>query len=239
MSAGFRILAAPAAPADLISELASQAVSHLSDSMGRAQTASALRPMHGSGTRLCGPALTVRTAPGDHLMVQKALDLARPGDVIVVDACGVLETAMIGELMTRYAASRGIAGFVIDGAIRDADDIAAREMPVYARGISPRGPARFGPGEINVAVAVAGMVVHPGDILCGDADGLVAVPVADAPAVLAAAQALKAKELLTLNAIAGGVLDRSWIDETLRARGCDMGDFDRFNDRMQPTQTRR
>ena len=224
MTVGFRILSAPPpAPALLLLALAAQAVSHLSDSMGRSQTTSALRPMHSGRTLLCGQALTVRTAPGDHLMVQKALDLAWPGDVIVVDTCCALETAMIGELMTRYAAGRGIAGFVIDGAIRDAADIAARDLPVYARSVSPRGPARFGPGEINVDVSISGMVVHPGDVICGDADGLVAVPVADAEHVLAASQALQARETTTLKAIAEGNLDRSWIDETLRSRGCDMG----------------
>jgi regulator of RNase E activity RraA len=224
VSAGFRIFsAAPAPPAELVRELAVQAVSHLSDSMGRSQTASGLRPLHNGKTTLCGPALTVRTVPGDHLMVQKALDLARPGDVVVVDACGVMETAMVGEVMTRYAASRGVAGFVIDGAIRDADFVSGQALPVYARGISPRGPARFGPGEIHVDVAIGGMVIHSGDIICGDADGLVAVRVADAASVLAAARALHAREREMVQAIVDGKLDRGWIDETLRSRGCEMG----------------
>ncbi|MDB5852011.1 MAG: methyltransferase [Herminiimonas sp.] len=222
MTIGFRIQTMPARlAASLIEAFAQQAVSHLSDSMGRTQTAAAaIRPMHGGATVLCGPALTVRVPPGDHLMVQKALDLAEPGDVIVVDAGGLVEVAMIGDIMTTYATQRGIAGFVIDGAIRDAAEIAGRNLPVYARGVSPRGPSRLGPGEIHAVVSVGGMVVHPGDIIVGDADGVVAVPRADVEEVLAAARALRVKEENTFRAIAEGRLDRAWIDEVLRARGC-------------------
>jgi RraA family protein len=224
MTIGFRIRTAPERiSAAIIEELGAQAVSHLSDSMGRTQTAaSAIRPMHSGKTRLYGPALTVRVAPGDHLMVQKALDLAEPGDVIVVDAGGLLEVAMIGDIMTTYATERGIAGFVIDGAIRDAADIAARDLPVFARGVTPRGPSRLGSGEIHVTVAVGGMVVQPGDIIVGDADGVVSVPRVDAEEVLAAARVLRSKEETTFRAIAEGNLDRRWIDETLLARGCNM-----------------
>jgi RraA family protein len=224
MTIGFRIQTMPErVPAALIEAFATQAVSHLSDSMSRTQTAAAaLRPMHSGPTTLCGPALTVRVPPGDHLMVQKALDLAEPGDVIVVDAGGLVEVAMIGDIMTRYAARRGIAGFVIDGAIRDAAEIAARDLPVYARAVTPRGPSRLGPGEIHAVVSIGGMVVHPGDIIVGDADGVVAVPRADADVVLAAARALRVKEENTFRAIAEGKLDRSWIDETLRSRGYDL-----------------
>jgi regulator of RNase E activity RraA len=224
MTIGFRIQTMPErVPTALIEAFATQAVSHLSDSMSRTQTAAAaIRPMHSGAITLCGPAFTVRVPPGDHLMVQKALDLAEPGDVIVVDAGGFVEVAMIGDIMTTYAARRGIAGFLIDGAIRDAAEIAGRGLPVYARGITPRGPSRLGPGEIHAAVSVGGMVVHPGDIIVGDADGVVAVPRADADAVLAAARALHAKEEDTFRAITEGKLDRSWIDDTLRSRRYDL-----------------
>jgi regulator of RNase E activity RraA len=226
MTVGFRInpiKKSADADSGLIAAFAKQAVSHLSDSMGRAQTAaSVIRPMHGGVGILCGPALTVRVAPGDHLMVQKALDLANPGDVIVVDAGGLTEVAMIGDIMTTYAAQREIAGFVIDGAIRDLADIARRDLPVYARGVSPRGPTRVGPGEIYCAVCIGGMIVKYGDIIVGDADGLVAVPAEDAQTVLAAALKLREKEEDTFKAIAAGTFDRSWIDATLQQRGCAM-----------------
>jgi regulator of RNase E activity RraA len=106
--------------------------------------------------------------------------MAQPGDIIVVDGGGALDAALIGDIMTSYAVSRQVGGFVIEGAVRDTEELAARDLPVYARGISPRGPTREGPGEINVAVSIDGTVVQPGDIVVGDADGLVFVPPAQA-----------------------------------------------------------
>ena len=221
MPAGFRILPSPARPSPtLVAALAELQASLLSDNMSRLQGAGSavLRPMHGGGT-LAGPAFTVKVAPGDNLMVHKSIDLAAPGDVIVVDAGGHLEQAIIGEIMSSWAAKRGVAGFVIDGAIRDAAALAQGSFPVYARGASHRGPYKDGPGEINVPVSIAGMVVHPGDIIIGDADGLVAIPQADAEAVLAGARAQKQKETASLAAIAAGKLDRGWVDDALKARG--------------------
>jgi RraA family protein len=204
----------------LVAALAEMVTPHLSDNMNRLRGAAAgVRPRHAGG-KLAGPAFTVRVAPGDNLMVHKAIDIAEPGDVLVVDAGGVLEQAIIGEIMAAWAAKRGIAGFVIDGAIRDLETISAGTFPVYARGVTHRGPYKNGPGEIGVPVSIGGMVVHPGDIVVGDRDGVVAVPQADAETVLAAARAQKQKEEATLRAIAAGAIDRKWVDETLRARGC-------------------
>ena len=221
MSLGFRIHPSPArAPKDLIAALGEHAASNLCDSMGRAHNvSSALRPMHRVG-KLCGPALTVRTAPGDNLLIHKAIDLAQPGDVIVVDGGGFTEAALIGDIMTSYTLTRCVAGFVIDGAVRDVEELAARDLPVYARAVSPRGPTREGPGEINVTVSIAGTVVHPGDIVVGDADGLVIVAPAQAEAILAAVGNLLAKEKSLLESIARGNVDRRWVDETLTAKGC-------------------
>jgi RraA family protein len=222
MAVGFRILPAPQRPpAALVAALGQMVTAHLSDNMSRLQgAAAALRPMHRGG-RLVGVALTVRVAPGDNLMVHKAIDIALPGDVIVVDAGGALEQAIIGDIMASHAARRGLAGFVIDGAIRDADELRARDFPVFARGATHRGPYKNGPGEINVPVSIGGMVVRPCDIVVGDGDGVIAVAPADAQAVLAAAREQKNKEAATLAAIAAGTLDRAWVDETLRARGCE------------------
>jgi RraA family protein len=221
MTPGFRILPMPQRPsAALVAALAEMVTPHLSDNMSRLCGAAAgLRPMHRTG-KLAGPALTIRAAPGDNLMVHKAIDLAEPGDVLVVDAGGALEQAIIGEIMASWAAKRGVAGFVIDGAIRDVGTLSAGTFPVYARGVTHRGPYKNGPGEINVAVSVGGMVVHPGDIVVGDEDGLLAIPQADADALLAAAREQRKKEEATLKAIAAGSIDRRWVDEALRARGC-------------------
>ncbi len=218
---GFRILpsAPPPAP-ELLERLRKLPAANLSDNMARHHGAcAALVPMH-KGGKLVGSAFTVKVPAGDNLMVHKAIDTAVPGDVIVVDAGGSLDHAVIGEIMSSHAARRGVAGMVIDGAIRDRDEIRASGFPVYARGATHRGPYKDGPGEINVPVSIGGMVVHPGDYIVGDGDGLLAIPRDIVEDVLRAAEAQNAKEQATLKAIAAGTVDRRWVDEALRQKGC-------------------
>jgi RraA family protein len=218
---GFRILPLPPhPPAKILRALSGVAAAHLSDSMNRIFSATGLRPWHRGG-HMVGVALTVRVPPGDNLMVHKALDIARPGDVIVVDAGGEISHAIIGEIMSSQAAKRGAAGMVIDGAIRDVGPLARSRFPVYALGATHRGPYKHGPGEINVPVSIGGMVVNPGDIVVGDEDGIVAFAPADAEQLTAAARAKAKAEAAQLKAIAKGTLDRSWVDKALRAGGCD------------------
>ena len=223
MTAGFRI--APRArvvTAELISGFRKVPVANVSDMMNRMAAGGAtLRPMHGKGG-LAGPALTVKTRPGDNLMVHKAIDIAVPGDVIVVDAGGVLTNAIIGELMLAHAMKRGVGGFVIHGAIRDAAAIRAGTLPVYASGVSHRGPYKDGPGEINLPIAIDGMVIAAGDLIIGDEDGVLAVPFDDCATVLAAAIAKQAAETTQMAAILDGSVDRSWVDASLRRLGCEM-----------------
>ncbi len=220
MSASMRILEIPKRPDPrLIAEFAKMVTPHLSDSMERLYAGGPqLRPMHKEG-KLAGPAFTVKTAPGDNLLVHKALDSARPGDVIVVDAGGFADQAIIGELMMSRARQRGVAGLVIWGAIRDSAEIGAGSYPVYACGVTHRGPYKDGPGEINVPIAIGGMTVNPGDIMVGDADGLVAVPQERAEQVLASAKAIVAKESAAMKQILAGTVDRSWVDQALKAKG--------------------
>ena len=220
MSETLRILDIPVRPEPrVVAEFAKTVTAHLSDSMERLHAAGAeLRPMHGGGV-LAGPAFTVKTAPGDNLLVHKALDMARPGDVIVVDAGGFTGAAVVGEIMTRWAERRGIAGLVIWGAIRDSGEIRRGSFPVYACAVTHRGPYKDGPGEINIPVAIAGMPVNPGDIVVGDADGVVAVPLAMAERVLASAKAIRDKETVVMQDIDAGTLDRTWVDDTLRRKG--------------------
>ncbi|MFN0163652.1 MAG: RraA family protein [Burkholderiales bacterium] len=219
---GFRILPFAKSPsAKLLKAFKGVVVAHLSDSMQRLPGADGLNPMH-KGGQLLGVALTVRVAPGDNLMVHKAIDIARPGDVIVVDAGGDLSQAIIGEMMSTAAAKRGLAGMVIDGAVRDSGALAASRFPVYARGVTHRGPYKNGPGEINVPVSIGGMVVSPGDIIVGDDDGVIAVPQDIALVVLAAARAkAKAEDAQLATIRKGGKVDRSWVDAALKAKGCD------------------
>jgi RraA family protein len=220
MSASMRILDIPKRPDPrLVAELAKMVTPHLSDSMERLYAGGhQLRPMHREG-KLAGPAFTVRTAAGDNLLVHKALDTAQRGDVVVVDAGGWLDNAIIGELMAARARQRGIAGIVIWGAIRDSAEIGAGSYPVYAAGVTHRGPYKNGPGEINVPVVIGGMPVNPGDIIVGDADGLVAVPQDQAERVLASAKSILEKETASIKQIAAGTVDRSWVDKALKEKG--------------------
>jgi len=199
-------------------------VANISDCMSRMAAGGArLRPMHAEGV-LAGPAFTVKTRPGDNLMVHKALDLAAPGDVVVVDAGGDLTNAIIGEIMMNYAISRGLAGIAIDGAVRDIGTIRRQNWPVYAAGVTHRGPYKDGPGEIGTPIALDGMVIGPGDLVIGDEDGLMCVPFDQTERVLAETEARHANENRTLAAIAAGQsTDRSWVDATLTRLGCEMG----------------
>jgi len=195
-------------------------VANVSDSMSRMTAAGPrLRPMHRSGY-LAGPALTVKVRPGDNLMIHKALTLAQRGDVIVVDAGGDLTNALFGEIMVATAVKRGVAGVVLNGAVRDSETIGQGDFPLYAAGITHRGPYKDGPGEINVTVAIDGMVIEPGDLVLGDADGLVCVPFDAVQEVLAAVLKKRDAEAQMMADIAAGTLDTGWIDQTLARIGC-------------------
>lgn len=190
-------------------------VANISDMMARLTAGgSRLRPLHAGGV-LCGPAFTVRTRPGDNLVVHRALDVARPGDVIVVDAGGDLTNALIGEMMLAMAEKSGVAGLVINGAVRDLAYIRARSYPVYAAGVTHRGPYKDGPGEMNVPVAIDGMVIEPGDLVVGDEDGLVCVPYDLAERVLEAAIRKHDGEERQMAAILAGSNDRQWVERAL------------------------
>ena len=194
-------------------------VANISDSMSRMTAGGArLRPMHAGGA-LSGPALTVKTRPGDNLMIHKALDIAEPGDVIVVDGGGDLTNALIGEMMTTHAQKRGVAGMVLNGSIRDYDTIHAGTFPVFAAGVTHRGPYKDGPGEINVAIAIDGMVIEPGDLIVGDGDGFLCIPFAQTEEVYKAAKAKNDAENKQITAIREGTSDRAWVDVALKKLG--------------------
>jgi regulator of RNase E activity RraA len=206
--------------AQLVQAFKGLPVANVSDCMTRMTAGGArLRPMHKAGY-LAGPALTVKSRPGDNLMIHKALTMARPGDVIVVDAGGDLTNSLFGEIMVATAVKIGVAGVVLNGAVRDAEEIGQGAFPLYAAGITHRGPYKDGPGEINVPVSIDGMVIHPGDLILGDADGLLCVPFDDAEEILAATHRKMEAEKKMLADIAAGQLDTSWIDATLQRIGC-------------------
>lgn len=218
---GFRICSLSRRPdRSLLERFREAATPLISDNMNRLHgMSSSLRPYHKSG-KLIGPAFTVKTRPGDNLMVHKAIDLAEPGDVIVVDAGGETSQAIIGEIIMHLAKKKGIAGFLIDGCIRDSMSFYHENFPCFARGVTHRGPYKEGPGEINVPVTVGNQTILPGDIIFGDEDGVVAVPLSDAEDILRLALEQKQREQTIIESIMNGTVDRAWVDHTLRAKGC-------------------
>jgi RraA family protein len=219
MPIGFQIHKAPARPApELVEQFRDVVTAHLSDNMSRMCGTVGLRRYNPRG-KLVGTALTVRTRLGDNLMIHKALNHAEPGDVLVVDGGGDISQALVGELMMLYARTRGVVGFVIDGAIRDVAAFANSDFPCYARGETHKGPYKEGPGEIHVPVTIGGLVIHPGDIVVGDEDGVVALSPAIAPEVLAAARKQAEREEKAKADIAARRYDRSWVDKALTAKG--------------------
>ncbi|SCL25416.1 RraA famliy [Micromonospora pallida] len=146
------------------------------------------------GATICGPAFTVLTRSGDNAQVHEALKHVRPGEVIVVSGGGDTSRALIGELIAGRAANLGVAGFVLDGAARDAEAMGEMGMPVFARATTPAGPYKNGPGALGRCVAIGGVAVRPGDLIVADADGVVVVPVEDVESVLLAAEQVQANE---------------------------------------------
>jgi RraA family protein len=200
----------PAVPATVLDGFRSAPVSIISDVMNRLHGTKALRPYHRSG-RLIGTAVTVKTRPGDNQTLHRVYELLRPADVLVVDGGGDLTQALVGEIMMSRARKMGVAGFVIDGAIRDVDAFLQADFPCYARGVTHRGPYKSGPGEINIPVSVDGMVVMPGDVVVGDADGVVAFDRADAVELLALVRQQEEREANALAAIAEGRIDSFYM----------------------------
>jgi regulator of RNase E activity RraA len=206
---------------DLVEKFRAIPVANASDCMSRLTAGGArLRPYHADGV-MSGPAFTVKTRPGDNLLVHKALDMAQPGDVVVVDAGGELTNAIIGEIMVSYARARGLGGIVINGSIRDSAALARQPFPVYAAGVTHRGPMRSGPGEIGRAIAIDGMVIEPGDLVIGDGDGLLSIPFDQVAGVLRAAVLKRDVETRILAEVqAGRFMDRTWVDPALKQLGC-------------------
>ncbi len=200
-------------------------VANIDDCMGRLASVDAgLKNVNHSP--LLGVAFTVRCPAGDNLMFHKALDLAKPGDILVIAAGGSMSRSLCGDIMSTYAKSRGIAGFVVDGCIRDLEELSAyTDFPVFARGATPNGPYKNGPGEINFPVSVGGQVICPGDILVGDRDSLLVIKPQEAEALAAEAWAVHKKEEGQIAGILSGKgFPRPFVDATLEQLGVEYVD---------------
>jgi len=193
----------------------------ISDLMNRLYTMSYfIRNLTAPNLRLLGPACTAKVFPGDNLMVHKSLDIAKPGDVIVVDASSSTMTAVLGDLVSTKARHRGIAGFVVDGLVRDLPAILELgDFPVFARGITPLGPLHRGPGEVNYPISAGGIVVNPGDIIVGDLNGVVVVPREIAVDLLQRLQSRAPAERAYAESVARGEFSNEWVDKALEQSG--------------------
>ncbi|WP_421799769.1 4-carboxy-4-hydroxy-2-oxoadipate aldolase/oxaloacetate decarboxylase [Haliscomenobacter sp.] len=161
---------------DVIQQLHQFSAATLHEALGRTgNLPSAIKPIY-PGIKLCGPAYTVQTMPRDNVLLHRAYAYAKPGDVIVANCSGFYEAGYWGDLMSLGAKTKGIAGLVIDGCVRDADDIEAIGFPVFSRGLCIRGTTNFGEGTLNEPIIIGECLIHPGDIIVGDRDGVVVVP---------------------------------------------------------------
>lgn len=191
----------------------------LADVAGRRGTLHArVAPVH-ERMALAGPAFTVEVRPGDNLMIHAAIALARPGDILIVDGKGDQTAALMGTLMLSACKKLGLGGVIIDGAIRDKLEILDLGFPVFSAGFNPAGPTKFVPGRINHPISVGGVTVNPGDLLVGDADGVVVIERAKAAEMIPLAHKKVADEAARLEAIARGDTASKWLPAALRAAG--------------------
>jgi RraA family protein len=218
---GFRVkMDFPRLPLEMMTQFREFATPDISDLLNRLYAVNpAIHCLTGAHT-LCGPACTVKVFPGDNLMVHKALDVAEPGDIVVIDAGGSTMNAVLGDLISTKAKHRHIQGFIIDGLVRDLPEIIELNFPVFARGMTPIGPLHRGPGEINFPICCGGVVVNPGDVVVADAAGVVVVPQGIAQDLIERLHAHKASNADYLAAVKRGDFSNAWVDRALADHQC-------------------
>jgi regulator of RNase E activity RraA len=219
---GFRIvLNTPRPPEQLIAPFRDAPSGNVCDAMDRFGAMHYLIKPLDSAMRLCGPALTVRARPGDNLMVWKAVDVAQAGDVLVIATYGFTTTSTFGENIVKAARTKGVAGIVCDGLCRDATGIRETGVPTFVLGAVPSSPGKDGPGEIGGPVSCGAVAVQSGDLIVGDEDGIVVVPLADMATVGKRLEAIAAKEARMAADLAAGMTVPGWVDEVLAEKGCE------------------
>jgi RraA family protein len=219
---GFRVRTSFRRPSpEMVDAFRAFATPDISDLLNRLYAVDpAVTCMTGPEHTLCAPACTVKVFPGDNLMVHKSLDVAQPGDVVVVDAGGSTMNAVLGDLVCTKAKHRKIAGFVVDGMIRDLPGILPLDFPVFARGTTPIGPLHRGPGEINYAISCGGIVIQPGDIVVADVAGVVVVPQDIAVELLERLRSHEQSNAAYLESVRRGEFSNRWVDALLEEHGC-------------------
>ncbi len=206
--------------ADLVREAATLPAAILADVYGRRGTLSGRIAALSPGMKLAGPALTVEVRPGDNLMIHAALSIARPGDVIIVDGKGDQTCALIGEIMVSQAIAIGVAGLVLDAAVRDVEALRAKNFPVFSFGYNPCGPTKRISGRVNHPISVGGMAVNPGDLVVGDADGVVVIERERVAEIIELGRKKVADERKRLDGIARREqLTPTWLTPALKEAG--------------------
>lgn len=204
---------------DIINSFYKFSSCNVADAMGRFRVLSAdIKPAVPT-RRIVGRALTVLTRGIDNLMIHKALEISKPGDIIVVDTYGDTNASGWGGLMTRTAVKVGLEGVVIDGSVRDLEDIRELGLPVYARAVTARGCFKDGPGEINCNISCGGVSISPGDLIIADEDGVVCVPFDDIEYVYEKTEKLVANEAKRVQEINNGHIFKQEINQILIKKG--------------------
>jgi len=207
-------------PAELVAQASQFASSILADVAGRRGAMDGRIAAVAPSMRVCGPAFTIEVRPGDNLMIHTAIALARPGDVLVIDGKGDTTCALMGTIMLSTCKKLGLAGVVIDAAIRDSEELVDLGFPVWAVGANPNGPTKYVPGRINWPISCGGISVQPGDLIVGDADGVVVIEREKAASLMPLAAAKVADERQRIADInSGKALRPKWLEGSLRAAG--------------------
>lgn len=227
MSVGNRIFLKRNLPdIGLVKKFQDLPTANVADVMGRSSAMNPrIRLISAPSCSMVGVALTVKARAGDNLLLHKALNMASEGDVIVVSNEEDGTRSLMGEIMMNYLAyAKKASGIVLDGPIRDYDTISKMSFPVYATGATPNGPYKEGPGEINVPIACGGIQVNPGDIILGDADGVIVIPRLEAEAILTQAELYHANDDRKCQEAKAGTSNRDWVEKAIAGKGIEVID---------------
>jgi RraA family protein len=206
-------------PQDLLDKLTLFSSPAVSDGLNKTGTMNyKIKPVW-NGLKICGPAMTVKCCQADNLMLHKAIGMAKPGDILVVDTGDCMEYAIMGDLMASASAKMRIGGIVVDGCVRDVAELREKRSPIFAKGFVPAAGFKDGPGEINTTIVCGGVAVHPGDIILGDDNGVVVIPPHLIDQIIEGTEKKLAYEKKRIAEIEAGNVAKADIDETLRKKG--------------------